>query len=297
MITGVCGTVGQNLVDFLSGKYDIVAIDKNSEKMEFIKKRHSKTETIVADVSEHGNWERYLENADCLVSLQAQISAKSPEPFIKNNILATKIICEACEKAGVPYIIHASSSVVISVADDDYTRTKRESENVVKKSKLNYVILRPTLMFGKYDDKHLGYLSKFLERVPVYPLPGDGKYIRQPLYVMDFCKVIEKCIEKRPKNKTYNIIGKEKIYYKDIIRNIRDLKGLKTKIISIPLWLLSFLVGFYGIFSKNPPFIPDQLRALVNNDVFKTDPWWKIFGVEPTKLEKALEETFKQTSL
>ena len=199
VITGAAGTVGQNLVDTLVKKYRIVVIDKNEERLKWIKKRYPEVKCILADVSEHGEWENSLKGADCLVNLQAQISAKNEEPFIKNNVIATRVVCESCKKMKVPYIIHASSSVVISVADDHYTRTKKESEKIVKESGLNYVILRPTLMFGKYDAKHLGYLSKFLEKVPLYPLPGDGKYIRQPLYVIDFCKVIEKCIETKPK--------------------------------------------------------------------------------------------------
>jgi len=292
VITGAGGTVGQNLVDFLVGKYSIVAIGKNKEKIDYIKKRHPGVECIVADVSEHGKWEKNLKGAECLISLQAQISAKNEEPFIKNNVVAARVVCEACKKMNVPYIIHASSSVVISIADDYYTRTKRESEKIVKKSGLNYVILRPTLMFGKYDTKHLGYLSKFLEKVPFYPLPGDGKYIRQPLYVIDLCKVIERCIEVKPKNKIYNIIGKEKIYYKDIIKKIRDIKGLKTPIVPIPVGLFKFLIWFYGLFSRNPPFTVEQLDALTNNDIFPLNPWWKTFNVKPTPLDKALKETF-----
>ena len=67
---------------------------------------------------------------------------------------------------------------------------------------------------------------------------------------------------------------------------------MKTPILPIPLWLFKSAIWLYGIFSSNPPFTVDQLRALINNDVFPLDPWWKIFKIKPTPLDDALKETF-----
>jgi uncharacterized protein YbjT (DUF2867 family) len=88
-----------------------------------------------------------------------------------------------------------SSSVVVSVADDFYTRSKKEQERMVLASGMPCPILRPTLMFGWFDRKHLGWLSRFMRKVPVFPIPGHGRYMRQPLYVGDFSNVIISCIE------------------------------------------------------------------------------------------------------
>ena len=52
-------------------------------------------------------------------------------------------------------------------------------------------------MFGLFDRKHLGWLSKFMSKSPIFPIPGKGKYLRQPLYVKDFCKIIEECLNGR----------------------------------------------------------------------------------------------------
>ena len=84
-----------------------------------------------------------------------------------------------------------------SAADDFYTNSKKEQERAVKDSGIPCPILRPTLMFGWFDRKHLGWLSRFLQKVPVFPIPGNGRYMRQPLYVGDFCNVIISCIENK----------------------------------------------------------------------------------------------------
>jgi hypothetical protein len=46
-------------------------------------------------------------------------------------------------------------------------------------------------MFGWFDRKHLGWLSRFMKKVPVFPIPGHGRYMRQPLYGgRDFANII-----------------------------------------------------------------------------------------------------------
>ena len=61
-------------------------------------------------------------------------------------------------------------------------------------------------------------------------------------------------MEKQPKNEIYNITGREEIDYIDIIRTIKKVKKLNTLILKIPYKLFYFLMWFYGLFSKNPPF-------------------------------------------
>jgi hypothetical protein len=42
------------------------------------------------------------------------------------------------------------------------------------------LVLRPTPMFGWFDRKRLGWLSTFMRMTPVCPVPGHGRYVRQP---------------------------------------------------------------------------------------------------------------------
>ena len=129
--------------------------------------------------------------------LQAQISAKEREIYVRNTVTSTRLVLEAIKEYQVPYIVHISSSVLESKVDDYYTQTKKEQEGLVLEGGVDCVVLRPTLMFGWFDRKHLGWLSRFMQRVPLFPIPGNGKYLRQPLYVGDFCDIIVSCIEQR----------------------------------------------------------------------------------------------------
>ena len=85
--------------------------------------------------------------------------------------------------------------MVNSVATDLYTQTKLQQEQLVLEKWHGAVVLRPTLMFGWFDRKHLGWLARFMQALPVFPIPGSGRFIRQPLYVGDFCMLIQRCLE------------------------------------------------------------------------------------------------------
>ena len=152
-------------------------------------------------------------------------------------------------------------------------------------------------MFGLCDRKHLGWLSKFMSKSPVFPIPGKGKYLRQPLYAKDFCRIIEECLHGRHVGKVYNISGQTKIFYIDIIRSIKKVTNSKSIIMHIPYSLFFILLKIYSIFVTNPPFNVNQLRALVIPETFEIIDWENIFAIKQTDFKEALEETFNDPSL
>ncbi|HHA2814350.1 NAD-dependent epimerase/dehydratase family protein [Stenotrophomonas maltophilia] len=294
VLTGAAGLVGQNLIVEMKqqGYTRLVAIDKHAHNLEILRSLHPDVETILADLAEPGDWARAFEGARLVVQLHAQITGKTTELFVRNNLTATGHVLAACKAAGVPYMVHISSSVVNSVAKDDYTNTKREQEEMVVASGQRHCVLRPTLMFGWFDPKHLGWLSRFMARTPVFPIPGDGRFMRQPLYERDFCRCIAKCIETEPDGQVFDIVGDTRVDYVDIIRTIKRVKKLHTVIVHIPIEFFGFLLKVYSLFSSKPPFTADQLKALSAGDDFKGVDTEAVFGVKQTPFEAAIRESY-----
>jgi nucleoside-diphosphate-sugar epimerase len=294
ILTGGAGLVGHNLVILLKQKgfSNLVVLDKHATNLDILKKNHPEVIAEYADLAEPGDWQSHFIEAEAVIMLQAQIGDLKAEPFIRNNIHSTEHVLEAMKQHRVPYLIHISSSVVESVADDLYTKTKKEQERIVLDSGIDCTVLRPTLMFGWFDRKHLGWLARFMHKVPLFPIPGSGRYVRQPLYAGDFAAIVLSCIEKNIKGKVFNITGLEKIAYIDIIRAIKRSTRAKSLIINIPYGLFYALLETWSIFDKNPPFTVEQLTALVAHDEFEIIDWPNIFEVEPTPFNQAIDLTF-----
>jgi uncharacterized protein YbjT (DUF2867 family) len=294
VITGAAGLVGQNLTIMLRelGYRELVAIDKQKNNLALLGQLNPGVRTVLADVAEEGAWTEELQGAAAVVMLHAQIGGLQPEVYVRNNVLATDQVIAAVKRHAVPYVVHISSSVVNSVADDDYTNTKKVQEQHFLQSGVAGCVLRPTLMYGWFDPKHFGWLARFMEKVPLFPIPGHGRYMRQPLYNRDFCRAIEWCLRNRPAGAVYDLVGQDRMDYIDIIRAIRRVKGLRTPILCIPKSLFALLLRVYGLFTPQPPFTAAQLKALTAGDDFQGVDIQGTFGFQPTPLEAGLRETF-----
>ena len=291
---GGAGLVGQNLIPRLKaiGYTQIVVLDKHSKNIQILRKLHPDVKVIEVDLSIPGNWQKEFIRADIVVMLQAQIGGLDYAEFERNNVHSTELILKAIKPHNNTRLVHISSSVVTSVVDDFYNRSKIAQEKIVLDSGITCPILRPTLMFGWFDRKHLGWLSRFMKKVPVFPIPGNGKYMRQPLYVGDFCNIVISCIEKQGLSGIFNISGQEKINYVDMIAMIKKATNSQTKIVHIPYRFFYLLIWLWSCFDKTPPFTTQQLEALVAKDEFEVIDWPTIFEVNATTFEEALSETF-----
>jgi nucleoside-diphosphate-sugar epimerase len=294
ILPGGAGLVGQNLIVRLKkrGYTNILVMDKHEKNLNILKAIHPDVVAMNIDLSLPGDWQEHFNGAFAVVMLQAQIGGLFYEEFLKNNISSTELILDSIKKYRIPKTVHISSSVVMSSANDFYTQTKTLQEQIVIESGVGAPVLRPTLMFGWFDRKHLGWLSRLMKKTPIFPIPGDGRYSRQPLYAGDFSEIIISCIENRISPDAYDITGLEKIDYIDIIKVIKKTIGSHSMIVKIPFKVFYGLLWLWTIFDKNPPFTTQQLSALVAKDEFEITDWPKIFDVKPTLFREAIKETF-----
>jgi nucleoside-diphosphate-sugar epimerase len=294
ILPGGAGLVGQNLIARLvqAGYEELVVIDKHRANLAVLRRLFPGVQAIESDLAQPGTWQESFAGAGAVVMLQAQIGGNEVEPFIRNNVTTTERVLDAMKAHSVPYLVHISSSVVESVAQDHYSNTKREQEKVVLAAGIPCIVLRPTLMFGWFDRKHLGWLSRFMRKVPVFPIPGDGKFVRQPLYAGDFCNIIVRCLESRRTGEVLNISGVERIDYVDMIRAIRDTIRARTAIVHIPHGLFKALLDVWSKFDTNPPFTSAQLAALTAGDEFEVIDWPGMFGLRATPFLDAVREAY-----
>ena len=252
---------------------------------------------IETDLARDDGWQDAVADADVVVLSHAQIGGLDEAAFTANNVTATERVIAAV-RAKAPYVVHLSSSVVESAADDWYVQSKDAQEKLVVGSGLPVVVLRPTLMFGWFDRKHLGWLARFMQKAPLFPIPGSGRYLRQPLYAGDFCDIIMACIEQRPTGKAYNISGpgEDRLHRPDPRRE-GGLRRARADRAHSLFGCSGRCSGSTRLFDRDPPFTTKQLEALVTPDVFEVIDWPGIFGVKATPLKAALAETYPPSDL
>ncbi len=295
-LPGGAGLLGINLIALIKStnpEWELIVVDKKLESIKIAKKLFPDVIYICEDLSITINqkWIKEIKDCDLCVMMQAEIGTKNNTLFELNNITTTSQILKVLKKYKVKRLIHISSSVVNSKTNDLYTKTKRRQEELVLKEFPDSIVLRPTLMFGWFDRKHLGWLANLMIKFPFFPIPGKGKFIRQPLFVIDFCQIIKSCIDNESFKGTYNITGLEKIKYLDLMRILRNVKSAWTMFIFLPIPIFNFLLKFWAFLANKPAFTSSQLEALTAGDQFEIIDWPEIFNVNPTKLKDALKIT------
>jgi nucleoside-diphosphate-sugar epimerase len=296
-LPGGAGLVGLNLIALLQQNqpdWELLVVDKKAAAIAVGRKLFPRVTFLQEDLCEYSGvqWPTLLAGSDACVMLQAEIGNTDPSTFARNNIATTEVVLEELRRAGVPRLVHISSSVVNSVATDLYTTTKRQQEQLVREQWPGVVVLRPTLMFGWFDRKHLGWLARFLRKSPVFPIPGSGRFIRQPLYVQDFCRIIESCLLQPQLRGVYDITGLEQVSYNNLMRQLRAAVDSHSWFVHLPIALFGLLLQIWALLTRQPAFTKSQLRALTAGDRFEVIDWPAIFQVAPTPLADAIRLTY-----
>tara|TARA_Y100000589_G_scaffold219130_1_gene206870 strand:- start:517 stop:1458 length:942 start_codon:yes stop_codon:yes gene_type:complete len=297
-LPGGAGLVGINLIASIKStnpEWKIVVVDKKKEAIEVAKSLFPDVCFICEDltITYNQKWPIEIRECNICIMLQAEIGTTNKKLFELNNVISTKVILKQLKKNSINRIIHISSSVVCSNSFDNYTKSKIEQEQIILKEFPNSVVLRPTLMFGWFDRKHLGWLANFMIKSPFFPIPGKGDFTRQPLYVGDFCGIIKNCIKDKSIRGIYSITGLTKIKYIDLMKILRKTKSAKTIFVFLPFNIFNFLLNIWALISRKPAFTSDQLNSLIAGDQFEVIDWPNIFKIKPTKLKNALEITYK----
>ncbi|PCR92042.1 complex I NDUFA9 subunit family protein [Natrinema ejinorense] len=235
-------------------------------------------ETVVADVTDP-DLEAIVDGHDAVVNLVALPSHVQPRGRSHEAVHfdGTRHLVAASERAGVERFVQLSGLGVESGVETAYFRAKRRAERVVRDADLEWVIYRPSVVFGDGCA-----FVPFVERmVPplLTPLPGGGRTRLQPVWVEDLAPMLADGLEDdRHVGNCYEIGGPERLTLAETVTLIRG-GGV---VVPIPMALAAVLAT---VIDPLPwiPFGRDQYRVLeVDNTT--TDNDVTAFGADPESL-------------
>ncbi|PCJ60604.1 MAG: epimerase [Planctomycetota bacterium] len=163
----------------------------------------------------------------------------------KEAVKNTKILFDACKKAGVKRIIHVSITNPSMKSESSYFSGKAILEEYLKTLELSYSIIRPAVLFG-YEDILINNIAWGLRKFPFFGIFGKGDYKLQPIHVDDFATLIVNQCEFK-ENQTIDAIGPETYTYNDLVIKIKETINVKRTILFLPprlAWVITIIAGF-----------------------------------------------------
>lgn len=252
LITGGAGFIGSNFILYWMAKHvgdEIINLDKltyagNLENLKAVEK-NPHYRFIHGDICDPHTVAGAMKGIDVVVHFAAEShvdrSIDDPAPFIQTNVVGTQVLLDAALAANVSRFHHVSTDEVFgSLELDDsskfsertpynprspYAASKAGSDHLVRAYYHTYglpiTITNCSNNFGPYHfpEKLIPLaITNILEgkKVPVY---GDGKNIRDWLYVEDHCRAIDVVLSRGKIGETYCVGG--------LTRDISNLEVIK----------------------------------------------------------------------
>ncbi len=255
LITGAGGFIGSHLVDsqFERGHH-VRAVDLHLDLLKH-QAGHPCLERIRGDITEKDLVRRLVEGIDVVYHLaSAHLDVRlSDEQYHRVNVDATLLLLEASKQAKVKRFVHCSSVGVIGdvehpPADETtechpvniYERTKLEGERTAldfaHRTGLPVVVTRPAWVYGprcQRTEKMFRTISK--GRFPIF---GDGKNMRHPVYISDAIRGLELCAETPDIDREVFIIaGEFPVESRGLVSLIREQLNVRSPQIYLPVIL------------------------------------------------------------
>lgn len=264
LVTGGAGFIGSNFIHYMLNNHpdiQIVNLDvltyagnihslddiKNDARHHFVHGNINDRDLVIRLVREF--------NVDCIVNFAAEShvdrSILDPATFVETNVQGTLALLDVAKNEKITKFVQVSTDEVYGTLgaegyftetsplqpNSPYSASKASADLLVRSYHqtygLNVNITRCSNNYGPYQfpEKLIPLMvSNGIEgkRLPIY---GDGKNIRDWLYVSDHCRAIDLVLHQGKPGEIYNIGERNERTNNEIAHLIVDKLGLSTDLI------------------------------------------------------------------
>ena len=254
LVTGAAGFIGSTFVRQVAGDHDVVVLDKltyagRRENLEGV--QHTLVEGAIEDPAVV---REAMAGADAVVNFAAEShvdrSIEGQDPFAVTHVIGTGTLLDAARELGVGRYLQVSTDEVYGSIDSGsftetspldpsspYSATKAGGDLLVSAHAhthgIEAVICRGSNNYGprQYPEKLIPLCvlnALHGDKLPVY---GDGKQVRNWLYVEDFARAIALVLEKGRPGQAYNVGGPDECENIEVVQRILELTGSDQSLI------------------------------------------------------------------
>ena len=207
-------------------------------------------------------------------------------------------IVAAAEEAGIRRAVFVSTTAVTTTLHPPSRQVRLAAEQQIRRSGLDWTILRPTMIYGAAGDRNLSRLLRLLSRSPVLPVPATGECLHQPVHVADVAAAVLAAVAQPAAiGSLYNVAGPEPLPFAELLRICARAVGSRTRLVPVPLAPLVLLARGYEMLSRHPRIRPEQLRRLAENKAFTIDGTIRDLGYTPRPFASGIGDEARMLGL
>ena len=276
LVTGASGFIGSHVAGHLAALgHQIVANGRCLDRLQLL--QGTAAQLVVADLCTD-TLEPLTEACDAVVHCAALSSPwGTVESFSRSNVLATRRILDASQRAGVRRFIHMGSpSIHFRFADQygiderfepprrwitEYARSKWESELCVRSAAANgleALVLRPRAVFGERDQAILPRLMAIADR-GWFPLIHRGEAVIDVTYVANLSRLVAQCLEADvvADGRAYNVTNGDPIRVGELVAKLFAAMGREVRLVPVSRGVAVAIAGIAERMARLRPGSPE----------------------------------------
>ncbi|OGK96572.1 MAG: dTDP-glucose 4,6-dehydratase [Candidatus Rokubacteria bacterium RIFCSPHIGHO2_02_FULL_73_26] len=255
LVTGGCGFIGSNFIRHVLGAHPedhVVNLDKltyagNPANLADVE-GDARYAFVHGDICDAALVRDVARGVDAVVNLAASThvdrSLMEPDEFLRTDVFGVFTLLEAVRDLKIPRLLHISTDEVYGSVEhgssregdalrpsNPYSASKAGGDLLAlaywQTHRVPVVITRSSNNFGpfQYPEKVIPlFVTNALEDTPL-PLYGDGRNVRDWLYVLDNCAAIDLVLRRGKDGEVYNIGGGHEVENVVLTRQILRLTG------------------------------------------------------------------------
>ncbi len=254
LVTGAAGFIGSTYVRLVADEHDVTVLDKLTYAGRRENLDRVGVDLVEGAIEDPAAVREAMEGAEAVVNFAAEShvdrSIAGQDPFTLTHVIGTGVLLDAARELGVSRYLQVSTDEVYGSIESGsfteespldpsspYSATKAAGDLLVSAHHHTYgletVICRGSNNYGprQYPEKLIPLCvlnALHGDRLPVY---GDGRQVRNWLYVEDFARAIHLVLERGEPGRAYNVGGPEECENLDVVRRILSLTGQDDSLI------------------------------------------------------------------
>ncbi len=147
---------------------------------------------------------------------------------------------------------------------------------------VEWIILRPTLIYGLGRDKNIAEIARFIGRFGFFPLFGKARGLRQPIHAQDVASACIAALGSRSAtNLAYNLSGGETITYREMVTRIFEALKRPIRPIPVPLFAFRLAVSILRLIPRYRNWSSAMAERMNSDLVFDHSEATRDFGFKP----------------
>ena len=253
LVTGAAGFIGSTYVRLVEDEHDVVVLDK----LTYAGRRENLpdgVELVVGSIEDRALVSELAEGVDAIVNFAAEShvdrSIADQDVFARTHVIGTSVLLDAARERGVSRYLQVSTDEVYgSIPEGSFTEsspldpsspysaTKAGGDLLVSAHAHTYgveaLICRGSNNYGprQYPEKLIPLCVLNALHGDPLPVYGDGRQVRNWLYVDDFCRAIHAVLLRGRPGEAYNVGGPDECENLEVVKRILELTGRDESLI------------------------------------------------------------------